>query len=180
MTEIDIIRGCQKELKAAQEHLFEVYSDRMFRLCFRYVRLQADAEDVVIRGFSKVFESISNFKYQGDGSLEAWIRKIVVNESLMWLRRRHNFNMTETIEDTLPQIDLSSLGELEAKDIYGLIGQLPTGYRTVFNLFVIEGYSHEEIAAMLKISEGTSRSQLFKAKSLLKKALTREGFQYGT
>jgi RNA polymerase sigma-70 factor (ECF subfamily) len=152
----------------------------MFRLSCRYIKVQEDAEDVVIRAFNKVFENISRFAYEGPGSLEGWIRKIVVNESLMWLRKRHNFNMTESIEDTLPQIDLSSLGELDAMEIYELIAQLPIGYRTVFNLFVIEGYNHEEIAAMLSISEGTSRSQLFKAKSLLKKALTREGFQYGT
>jgi RNA polymerase sigma-70 factor (ECF subfamily) len=152
----------------------------MFRLCRRYIKVQEDAEDVVIRALSKVFEGISKFRSEGEGSLEGWIRKIVVNESLMWLRRRHNFNMTESIEDTLPQIDLGALSELDATEIYELITQLPTGYRTVFNLFVIEGYSHEEIATLLNISEGTSRSQLFKAKSLLKKALTREGFQYGT
>jgi RNA polymerase sigma-70 factor (ECF subfamily) len=180
LNEIEIIKGCQRGRGAAQEKLFTHYSDRMFRLCCRYIKLQEDAEDVVIRAFNKVFESISKFRHEGEGSLEAWIRKIVVNESLMWLRKRHNFNMIESIEDTLPQVDLSALGELDATEIYELIAQLPTGYRTVFNLFIIEGYNHEEIAAMLNINEGTSRSQLFKAKNLLKKALTREGFQYGT
>jgi len=180
LQEHEIIRGCQKGKREAQEELFNLYSDRMFRLSCRYVKQGADAEDIVIRVFNKVFEHISGFKYEGAGSLEAWIRKIVVNESLMWLRKRHNFNMTESIEECAPQIDLALLSELEAQDIYKLIGQLPIGYRTVFNLFVIEGYSHEEIATMLNINEGTSRSQLYKAKSLLKKTLSKEGFQYGT
>lgn len=180
MKEPDLIKGCQRARHDAQQELYRVYANRMYRLCFRYIKQQADAEDVMISSFNKVFQHFASFHYEGDGSLEAWIRKIVVNESLMWLRRRHNFNMMESIEDTMPQADLSQLSELNAEDIYKMIAQLPTGYRTVFNLSVIEGYNHQEIAGMLDISEGTSRSQLFKAKSLLKKILTKEGFHYGT
>lgn len=166
--------------KKAQELLFAGYSDRMYRLSYRYVRTQPDAEDVMIAAFTKVFREIGKFSHSGEGSLEAWIRKIVVNESLMWLRQRHNFMMAENIDLNFPEPDLSLLTSLEAEDILTMISRLPTGYRTVFNLFVIDGFNHKEIASMLEITENTSRSQLFKAKSLLQKMLIREGFQYGT
>lgn len=130
--------------------------------------------------FTKVFAHIGSFQDRGDGSLEGWIRKVVVNESLMWLRRRHNFNLTESIDSNTDYIDLGGFSELPAEEICRFMAELPNGYRTVFNLFVIEGYNHAEIAGMLEISENTSRSQLYKAKALLKKILTREGFQYGT
>lgn len=130
--------------------------------------------------FTKIFNQIKSFSYRGEGSLEAWIRRVIINESLMWLRQRHNFMMAENIDLTLPESDLSRLCALEAEDILALVATLPTGYRTVFNLSVIDGYSHKEIAAMLEINDNTSRSQLFKAKALLQKMLTREGFQYGT
>ena len=152
----------------------------MFRLTFRYIKSQIDAEDVVITSFTKVFKGIHTFKFKEEGSLEGWIRKVVVNESLMWLRRRHNFNLTESLDDAIPEPDLSQFSQLEAEDIYKMIANLPTGYRTVFNLNVVEGYSHEEIGALLSITQSTSRTQLFKAKALLKKMLTKEGFHYGT
>lgn len=104
----------------------------------------------------------------------------MINESLMWLRRRHNFHLTETLDETTPEPSMDQFSQLEAEDIYRFITELPTGYRTVFNLSVVEGYSHQEIAESLKITESTSRSQLFKAKALLKKLLTQEGFHYGT
>lgn len=180
MKEIELVRGCQKAKRDAQEELYRVYSDRMFRLCSRYVKTQADAEDVMISAFNKIFERISSFHYEGEGSMEAWMRRIVINESLMSLRRRHNFNMMETINDTIVQVDLSEVSELHAEDIHKLITELPVGYRTVFNLSVIEGYSHQEIASMLGIGDGTSRSQLFKAKHILRNLLIKEGFYYGT
>ena len=157
-----------------------MFANRMFRLAFRYIKSQVDAEDVVITSFTKVFKGIQTFKFQEEGSLEGWIRKIVVNESLMWLRRRHNFNLTESLDEGMPEPDLAQFSQLEANDIYKMIAELPTGYRTVFNLNVVEGYSHQEIAAMLSVAESTSRTQLFKAKALLKKMLTKEGFHYGT
>ena len=98
----------------------------------------------------------------------------------MWLRRRHNFNLTEALDENLPEHDLSQFSQLEAEDICKMISNLPTGYRTIFNLSVVEGYNHQEIAKMLSIAESTSRTQLFKAKALLKKILTQEGFHYGT
>jgi RNA polymerase sigma factor (sigma-70 family) len=180
LEEIELINSCQQTDPKAQKQLYTQYSDKMFRVGFRYTKSEVDAEDVLIVSFTKVFSSINTFKYQGVGSLEAWIRKIVVNEALMWLRRRHNFNLTETIDDTFPEPDLKQFSESGAADIYKMITHLPTGYRTVFNLNAIEGYNHEEIAGLLGITESTSRSQLFKAKTILKKMLTEEGFQYGT
>jgi RNA polymerase sigma factor (sigma-70 family) len=180
LEESELIRKCQHGESKAQEALYARYADSMLRLSLRYIKTIADAEDVMITAFTRVFSHIRTFDHRTGGSLEGWIRKIVVNESLMWLRRRHNFNLTESIDIGLPEPDLSQLALLEAADILKLIEELPTGYRTIFNLSVVEGYSHQEIAALLEISEGTSRSQLFKAKVILRKMLTQEGYQYGT
>lgn len=139
-----------------------------------------EAEDVLIVALNKIFSSLDGFKHQGAGSLEAWMRRIVVNESLMQLRKAHNFNLTESLTENTPEPEIRELCEADGEAIYNAIAQLPTGYRTVFNLNVIEGYNHDEIAQMLNISGVTSRSQLFKAKSLLKKMLQKEGLEYGT
>lgn len=180
LTEEDLIKKCKQGNGKAQEQLYMHYADRLYRLAYRYIRSDADTEDVLMTAFSKIFHSLKNFTYLGAGSTEGWMRRIVVNESLMWLRRRHNFNLTESLDASLPEPDLHAFSEQDAEDVYQLIAQLPTGYRTVFNLFVIEGYNHAEIAVMLGVTEGTSRSQLFKAKALLKKMLTQEGYHYGT
>ena len=134
----------------------------------------------MITAFNKIYHHIGGFTYAGEGSLKAWMKKIVINEALMWLRRRHNFHLTETLDESTPEPGLEPVSKLDAEDIYRFITELPTGYRTVFNLSVIEGYSHQEIGVALNITESTSRTQLFKAKALLKKMLTQEGFHYGT
>lgn len=175
-----LVVACQKGDQKAQEMLYNEYANMMYRLVWRYVKSQADAEDIVMTGFVRIFKGIGSFQSQGPGSFEGWMRKVMVNESLMWLRKQHNFHLTESIEDTFSEPDLEAFRDLEAEDIYQFIARLPTGYRTVFNLFVIEGYEHREIADMLRIQEVTSRSQLFKAKALLKKMLIQEGFHYGT
>ncbi len=180
MQEIELVRQCQKGDSRAQRLLFDQYGNSMFRLCFRYVKSQADSEDVMIVAFTKVFHHVNGFKYTGEGSFRAWIKKVMINESLMWLRRRHNFHLTESLDESTPEPELNQFSQIGAEDIYRFITELPTGYRTVFNLSVIEGYSHQEIAESLSISESTSRSQLFKAKAMLKKILTQEGFHYGT
>lgn len=180
LKEPELVKQCQRGNRQAQEYLYALTADRLYRLTFRYIKSQVDAEDILITAFTKIFESVPKFSYQGEGSLEGWMRRIVVNEALMWLRRRHNFNLTETLDESMNEPDLKQFSELDEEDIYKFITQLPTGYRTVFNLNVVEGYSHQEIAAMLAISESTSRSQLCKAKTVLKKALTQEGFHYGT
>jgi RNA polymerase sigma factor (sigma-70 family) len=180
LTDNDLIKCCQQGDPKAQEQLYGRLADRMYRVCLRYIKSQVDAEDVLISAFTKVFKNIKTFSNKGQGSLEGWVRKIVINESLMWLRRRHNFNLTECLDDALPDPDLTQFSALDAEDINKMISELPMGYRTVFNLNVIEGFSHQEVAGMLSITESTSRTQLFKAKAILRKMLTREGYQYGT
>ncbi len=180
MTESELVRHCQKGSPHAQRALFDAHSDRMYRLALRYVRIQDDAQDIVMMAFVKVFKKIKSFSYRDEGSAEAWMRKIVINESLMWLRKRNNFNLTETIDGDNPEHGIGTIGQVDAEYLYQLILELPPGYRTVFNLNVIEGYDHHEIAEMLNIAESTSRSQLFKAKQLLKRKIEQEDIQYGT
>jgi RNA polymerase sigma factor (sigma-70 family) len=180
LKEPELVRHCQKGKASAQQELYERFADKLYRLAYRYSKQETDAEDIVIIAFQKIFKHLKTFVYQGDGSLEAWMRKIVVNEALMWLRKSYNFHLTETLEPDLPVPDLEAFREVESEYLYQLIIELPIGYRTVFNLFVIEGYDHREIGELLNISEATSRSQLFKAKALLKKKITQEGLHYGT
>ena len=140
----------------------------MFRVCLRYLSQHADAEDCLMLGFMKVYKNISSFKHTGDHSLFMWIRQIMVNESLMFIRQRQNlmFVVGEELAD-LPK-DAEIFATIEAEELNYHIMNLPSGYRTVFNLNVIEGYNHKEIASILNISEVTSRTQLAKAKSKLR------------
>ncbi|MCU0357642.1 MAG: sigma-70 family RNA polymerase sigma factor, partial [Cyclobacteriaceae bacterium] len=120
------------------------------------------------------------FTWQEAGSLEAWMRKILINEALMALRKKHNFYLTETLDVENPTHDTEIVQQADAEHLYELILELPDGYRTVFNLYAIEGYDHAEIAKLLSITESTSRSQLYKARQLLIRNITREGHHYGT
>lgn len=157
-----------------------MYSGKMYRIAFRYVAQSAEAEDVVVVAFNKILSHIHQYKSRGDGSFEGWMRRIVVNECLMLLRSSHNFNLNRSLDEASVVPDLTQASSLEAEDLYKMIRQLPLGYRTVFNLYVIEGYAHSEIAQQLGIQEGTSRSQLAKAKEQLKVMLNKEDLNYGT
>lgn len=165
---------------AAQKFLFDHLADPMMALCCRYVKNRADAEELVLDGFYKFFSHLAEFRYQGEAALYAWIRTIMVRECLMFLRRQHVFSMlsAEAAEEIAPETE--PLAGLSAAEIFDLIVQLPVGYRTVFNLYVIEGMEHKEIATALGISEGTSKSQLSKGKLLLQKMLVKKGIQYVT
>ncbi|MCR9290928.1 sigma-70 family RNA polymerase sigma factor [Saprospiraceae bacterium] len=166
MTEIELIQACKNKNPRAQKLLWEKYSPNMFGVCKRYVKNLEDAEDVLVEGFFKVMTKID--MYSGNGSFEGWIRRIVVNEALMFLRKKHNFNRTVEINDNLDHKTTVTIeDELQAQDILNLLSKLPTGYRTVFNLYVIEGYKHREIAEELGISINTSKSQLILAKKRL-------------
>jgi len=163
---------------AAQRYLFDHLADPMMALCCRYVKNREDAEEILLDGFYKFFRHLRDFRYQGEAALYAWIKKIMVNECLMFLRRRHAFSMlTETAAEDLPRIE-EPLANLSAAEIFDLVVRLPVGYRTVFNLHVIEGMEHKEIAKALGISEGTSKSQLSKARLLLQKMLLEKGITY--
>ena len=147
-------------------------------VCCRYLKSREDAEEVLLDGFYKFFKNLSSFHYQGDPALYAWLKKIMINECLMLLRKKNVF--TIVIESAAEDIPLEEevLNNLSAKEIFDLIVQLPVGYRTVFNLYVIEGMNHKEIAAIMGIAEGTSKSQLSKAKSLLQKKILQNGNEY--
>lgn len=169
MSEKDLINACRQRDRRAQQALYDRFAPNMFGVCKRYVKTQEDAEDVLIEAFFKVLTNIE--QYKGEGSFEGWIRRIVVNESLMALRKRVNFSqMLELTEVDIP-VTTSALQDLVARDILNLIDILPIGYRTVFNLYVLEGYKHREIAQIMAISINTSKSQLILAKKRLKNLL---------
>ena len=138
-----------------------------------------EAEDSMISGFVKVFKHITDFEYRTEKSLENWIKRIMINESLMHLRKQNNFTMiAETHARDVEAVQGMPEMNMNAEEIYTLILQLPVGYRTVFNLYAIEGYSHKEIAGQLQISENTSKSQLSKARAMLRKMLKKTGITY--
>ena len=175
MTEQKAIEGCKKQDRISQKYLFDAYSEAMLMVCLRYVKNLADAEELMLNGFYNFYKSIDRFIYSGQGAIGAWLKKIMVNECLMFLRKSGILKIADEgfAVDAITDDALSE--KMNADDIFKIIITLPDGYRTVFNLFVIEGYSHKEIAAMLGITEGTSKSQLSKAKETLQKLVKQNG-----
>lgn len=168
--EDELIKGCRGRDRNAQRQLYDMYSSRMYGLCYRYIKDSMEAEDVLVTAFMKVFEKIEQFK--NEGSFEGWIRRIVVNESLTYLRRNRSMYLETELEQADREPNFDNLSDhLEAEDLLNMIQELPTGYRIVFNLYAIDGYSHKEIAAQLGISENTSKSQLSRARTYLQKVL---------
>jgi RNA polymerase sigma-70 factor (ECF subfamily) len=167
-SEYDLARAIKRGEKKAQTLFFDSYSGLMLAICMRYLGDRMLAEDVMLQGFMKVFEKIDQFNFKG--SFEGWVKRIIINEALMKLRSQKN--IYEIDLDDAPQV-AGSMQEytLEEEDLMNLIKQLPTGYRTVFNLYALEGYSHAEIAERLGISEGTSKSQLSRARAILQQQL---------
>lgn len=169
--EEELIKACLKQDRKAQQMIYEKFAGNMYALCVRYVKEKDEAEDVMIKGFMKVFEKLEDFK--AEGSLEPWIKKIMINEALMFLRK--NKTMYPEVDlgkaDLEPDFNMFS-NHLEAEDLLNMVNDLPLGYRTIFNLYAIEGYSHKEIAEQLQISENTSKSQLSRARALLQKMLS--------
>lgn len=157
--------------------LFDTYSQSMLALCLRYVKNEHDAEELVLNGFYKVFTTIKRFVYVDERSTRAWIKRIMVNECLMFLRKN---KIAFAAEDQAADVKLDEqvFEKMNTDALLKLIDCLPDGYRIVFNMFVIEGYDHKEIAAILNITEGTSRSQLFRAKAALQKLLQENKTMY--
>jgi len=144
----------------------------------RYIKSPGDAEELLLDGFYKFFTKIASFTYQGDAALYAWLKRIMINECLMFLRAKNVFTIvTEATAEEIPLQEVA-LDNLSAEEIFKLIVQLPVGYRTVFNLYAVEGMNHGEIAELLNVSEGTSRSQFSKAKVLLQKLLLQNDIKY--
>ncbi|HNR08532.1 MAG TPA: sigma-70 family RNA polymerase sigma factor [Saprospiraceae bacterium] len=165
-----MLEQCLKEDRKAQQALYDRYAPILLGICRRYIRSDEDAEDVMIEGFFKIFRNLRQFDRRG--SFEGWMKKIMVNEALMWLRKKR-LPQSE-LDEKLPLIqedtDLRQF-ELEGSEIIPLLDQLPDGYRTVFNLYVMEELKHREIAVMLGISINTSKSQLILAKKKLKQLI---------
>jgi len=142
----------------------------MFGICLRYAANSEDAKDILQDGFVKVFVNLGKFK--GIGSFEGWMRRIFVNTAIEHYRKKNQlYAISENQEENISNHEVSALDALEADDIIRLISELPNGYRTVFNLFAVEGYSHKEIATMMNISEGTSKSQYARAKAWLQEKI---------
>lgn len=171
MDEQQLIAGCKKGNRLAQRELYETYSRRMLAVCLRYVNDRETARDLMQDGFVKIFTSIGS--YSGIGSFEGWMRRIFVNCALEYLRKsdvlKESFDLDNAPEPVQPCS--SAISDMSAKELMELIGRLPVGFRTVFNMFAIEGYSHKEISEKLGITESTSRSQYTRARQMLQKRI---------
>lgn len=164
--EKSLIKKAIANNREAQQILFEQHSPKMLGVCRQYVKDLHHAEDLMLKGFFKVFTNLHKFKHEG--SFEDWIRRIMVNTCISYLRKKNIINLSD--EDyVFNDAAIDNLENTAVEDIQKLIDQLPEGYKMVFNLFAIEGYRHSEIAVQLGISESTSKSQLFKARKLLQK-----------
>ena len=171
-----MVQACLIGDERAQRHFYDQLKVKMYGICLRFASSQTEAEDMLMEGFYKVFRDLQQFK--GQCPLEAWVRQVVVNAALMHLRKRHR-QLTEALTiDEMPN-DVATLDDpfehLNAGAVISLIQQLPPGFRTVFNLFAIEGYSHREIGERLGITESTSRSQYSRAKLALQKMAVEQG-----
>ena len=177
MTEQEIIRGCRAGRKDAQQALYDRWSSMMLGVVRRYVRIPEDAEDVFVEGMYKILTRVDSFR--DEGSFEGWMRRVMVNEALMFLRRKSNFNLVREIEPWDSWDDPVIEHQLATNEILDLLNELPDGYRTVFNLYVIEGYKHREIADILDISINTSKSQLILAKKRMQELLKKNMIKVG-
>lgn len=167
-----LVRNCLKHHRKAQKELYDAYAPDMLGVCYRYTKNIHDAEDVLQEGFIKVFENLR--KYRGEGELGAWIRRIMVNTSLTYLRRHRRYRDEMIFEEhVMHPVDNNGNPEImmTAKELAAYIRELPIGYQTIFNLYAVEGYSHTEIAQMLHITDSTSRSQYARARYLLVKKI---------
>lgn len=173
-TELDrqILEGCQRKDRLCQKKLYEFYYGKMMGVCMRYTGNYEESRDVLHEGFMKVFQNIENFS--PTASLESWIKRIMINTAIDHYRKNKNSQNQVEINHAVGISDAGSLSifsEISAEEILKLVQKLSPAYRTVFNLYVIEGYTHREIAALLKVSEGTSKSNLAKARHLLQQMI---------
>ena len=166
-SESDLIQGCIDKDRKMQRLLYDTYAPKMYGVCLRYAGNENDANDILQEGFIKVYKNIA--KFRREGSFEGWIRRIFVNTAIEHYRKKVKlYNVTEAQENTIEDKELTPLDTLATKDILKIVDELSPGYKAVFNMHVIEGYSHKEIADVLGITEGTSKSQLARAKGVLR------------
>ncbi len=171
MTEEQMLKGCLENIASTQEALYSRFSPRMLGVCYRFARNREDAEDMLQEGFIKIFSQIHQFR--GQGALEGWIRRIIVHTCINILKKNKKF--TDSVDlfhaNTLHNNESNIPSIMQAKQVVDCIRLLPLGYRTVLNLYAIEGYSHREISSILDIEESTSRSQYTRAKAMLEDVL---------
>jgi len=168
----ELIERCLENDSRAQELLYKRFSRRMYGVCLRFARNTLEADDILQEGFIKVFSFLKEFRH--DGSLEGWIRRIIVNTAINYYNSKQNEWSETSIDkaESYQSVSEDILEKISTADLLNLIHELPEGYRLVFNLYIIEGYNHKEIAEMLNISENTSKSQLSRARMALQQRLT--------
>jgi RNA polymerase sigma factor (sigma-70 family) len=171
-TDKELIERCLENDPRAQEFLYKRFSRRMYGVCLRFARNTLEADDILQEGFIKVYSFLKDFRQ--DGSLEGWVRRTIINTAINYYHSKENEWKETSIDkaDTFHSDTEDALSKISASDLTGIIQELPEGYRMVFNLYVIEGYNHQEIAEMLNISENTSKSQLSRARMALQERLT--------
>jgi RNA polymerase sigma factor (sigma-70 family) len=180
MNQNKLLHDCLKGKTSAQRELYAFFAHAMLGLCYRYTKSMTDAEDVLQEGFIKVFKNLH--QYNGSGDLGAWVRRIMVNSAINYLKneRRYQYDLSFMEETLHPVSDENPEFILDAKELADLIRQLPTGYQTIFNMHAVEGYSHVEIASILGIHVGTSRSQYARARALLISWITKNSMDQKT
>lgn len=170
ISEHQLAEGCRSKDRKIQRQVYEHFSPLMLTVCRRYINDVSQAEEVMLGGFMKVFNKAD--QYEGNGSFEGWIRRIMVNEALSWLRKHKMLSLEVSLEHAENTYEQEIADHLVTnKDLMDMIAQLPDGYRAVFNLYAIEGYSHKDIAERLGIAESTSKSQLSRARQMLQRNL---------
>lgn len=177
----ELLEGCQQGERKAQESLYRAMASKMFNVCLRYATSEEEAEDMLQNGFIKVFQCVHSFR--GEGSFEGWLRRVFVNTAIEMVRRNRRIQQTVSVDDIFEgEQQTFDMDGLEVSDLLAIIQQLPDGYRMVFNMYAVEGYSHKEIAEALNISEGASKSQLSRARAWLKSRLVmlERGGNYGS
>ena len=171
LSESHLIENCINGDRKSQKAMYDKFSGKMFAICLRYSKNQMDAEDILQEGFVKLFNNLNRFR--GEGSFEGWVRRIFVNTAIEHIRRKNmNTAVGEGLENSIADKRQSALDNLYEKDLIKTSRTLSDGYRTVFNMYAVEGYSHKEIAGQLGITESTSKSQFSRAKAILRTIIT--------
>lgn len=161
---VNCINGCRK----SQKELYDTFSSKMYAICLRYAKNQMDAEDILQEGFIKLYKNLD--RYRGEGSFEGWVRRIFVNTAIEHIRKQkqNNTDINEQVENSFIDSSANALDQLFQKDLLQTTNGLSDGYKTVFSMYAVEGFSHKEIADQLGITESTSKSQFSRAKAILR------------
>ncbi len=182
MNELELVDGCRQGNNRFRRQLYELYSQQMMGICYRYTGDKSISQDLLHDGFIKTFESFGSFRYQGHGSLLAWISRIFANVTLDYLRKNSKWNDAIPLEDWYENniaIEEEDFNPIPNNVLIRFISELPVGYRTIFNLYTFERIPHKEIAKMMGINESSSRSQLSRAKSILSEKIKKYVLNHG-